>query len=211
MTRSRVTLLATLLAFAAGWLSARPHARVVESLATSVGPSRDVDLFAATVQRLRSGESYYDAMGSELRNRRYTTASVFNWRTALLYIGLSSMSPALARATLVLLGGLVIALSVAVLSARPPLVLILGVLMQLGAVVTVSFTEGSLMTEVWAGVLVALSVLVYSLRFWHAGALIGLLALFVRELVAPYAVVCAAAAGDAGTPAPRRRCICWPS
>jgi hypothetical protein len=179
-----------LLAFAAGWLSARPHSRVVENLATSVGPSKDVELFAATVHRLRSGESYYDVMGSELRRRNYPTASVFNWRTPLLYVALSAVPLALAGGALVVLAVLVVALSVAVLLRRSPLVLIPGVLLQLGAVTTAFFMEGSLVTEVWAGVLIGLSVCTYALRFWHAGALIGLLALFVREISAPYAVAC---------------------
>jgi len=44
--------------------------------------------------------------------------------------------------------------------------------------------------EKWAGVLIALSLSAYHLRWWTAGALLGVVAIFVRELAAPYGLVC---------------------
>src|SRR4051812_48624542 len=50
----------------------------------------DGALFEAVVNRVRAGESYYAAMGNELRSREYPAGSVFNWRTPLLYIGFAA-------------------------------------------------------------------------------------------------------------------------
>jgi hypothetical protein len=191
LTRSAILLAAAVLSFAAGCLAARPHSRIVESLATSVGASRDVEMFAAAVRRLRSGESYYDAMGRELRQRKYPTASVFNWRPPLVYTSIALVSWTTVRAVLVTLAVLLLFASVAVLAKEPPAILIPGILIELGAVVTVLVPEAPFLTEVWAGVLVALSLCAYSLQYREAGAVIGLLAVFVRELVVLYAVTCA--------------------
>jgi len=50
--------------------------------APSRGPT-DVELYQAEVERIRAGESYYEAVAHELPERGYPTASVFNWRTPL--------------------------------------------------------------------------------------------------------------------------------
>src|SRR5262245_19616252 len=50
--------------------------------APSRGPG-DVALYQAEVERIRAGESYYEAAANELPARGYPTRSVFNWRTPL--------------------------------------------------------------------------------------------------------------------------------
>ena len=46
------------------------------------GPG-DIELYRAEVDRIRAGESYYDAAASELRSRGYPTRKLFNWRMPL--------------------------------------------------------------------------------------------------------------------------------
>src|SRR5262245_32230833 len=46
------------------------------------GPG-DVELYRAEVDRIRAGQSYYDAASHELVERGYPTRSVFNWRMPL--------------------------------------------------------------------------------------------------------------------------------
>jgi hypothetical protein len=46
-----------------------------------------------------------------------------------------------------------------------------------------------LFAEVWAGVLLVISVACYEFDWWPAGAAAGILALFFRELAVPYALV----------------------
>ena len=45
--------------------------------------------------------------------------------------------------------------------------------------------------ELWAAYFVALSAFAYSRRRYNVGGLLGLVARFIRELVAPYVLVCA--------------------
>ena len=52
----------------------------------------DTVLFESTIERLRAGEPYYDAIGVEMRQRNYPTASVFNWRTPAHLLFVSSVS-----------------------------------------------------------------------------------------------------------------------
>lgn len=40
----------------------------------------DLELYRAVARRVHAGESYYDVMGDELRQRGYPTRSAFNWR-----------------------------------------------------------------------------------------------------------------------------------
>ena len=47
------------------------------------GRPNDVSLYRAEVERIRRGESYYQAAAAELPARGYPTRSVFNWRTPL--------------------------------------------------------------------------------------------------------------------------------
>jgi hypothetical protein len=45
----------------------------------------DMRLYQLTIERIRAGASYYDAVGGEPRRNHYPTASWFNWRTLLHY------------------------------------------------------------------------------------------------------------------------------
>jgi hypothetical protein len=66
----------------------------VSSSPPDSGPSGvlqgDPALFSVVVGRLRAGQSYYRAMGEELRLKDFPTASVFNWRMPALYVAMAS-------------------------------------------------------------------------------------------------------------------------
>jgi hypothetical protein len=156
----------------------------------SAAPSRDIDMYSAFVSRVRAGERYHAAVASELRQRHYPTVPVFNWRTPLLYSVLARVPDRAARIALILLTVLLLAATSRVLAGRPPALLILGMLLQVGAAVAFLVPEAVVMTEAWAGVLVGLSMCAYLRSQARLGAALGVSALFVRELVAPYAVLC---------------------
>jgi len=67
---------------------------------------------------------------------------------------------------------------------------ILGVLAQIGVLCVVLAPAITLQTEAWAGILIVISALAYTRRHWGLSALVGVAALFVRELAAPYCLVC---------------------
>ena len=122
--------------------------------------------------------------GAESRTRGYPTRSVFNWRQPLLLRGVALLSP---KVSVVIFIGLALALL-----ARAHVLLgreLLGVLMVLNAA-SITVAPGSVyFTESWAGLCLGLSAIAYARRRETAGAGWAILALFIRELAAPYCVV----------------------
>src|SRR4051812_30505214 len=181
----RLAVLAVVLG--AGLLSARAIHSGPLGAAPAAGED-DVSLFSSIVERLARGEGYYDATGSELRARGYPSRSVFNWRTPLL-LTVVSRGPTVARAVLIGLGVLLLMATIVEFSSQPPVVVIGAALAQAGAIPITVIPGAIYLHEAWAGALLAISLWLYWRERWIAGALVGLLALFVRELVAPYCVV----------------------
>jgi hypothetical protein len=153
------------------------------------GPG-DVDLYRAEVERIRAGEGYYQAASAELHARGYPTRSVFNWRTplpmwlvgTLAHPGGTIVLGALALAVL-LLGFELTAREAGVRAAA------LCGLLAIGPLVLCVLGDLAVMPELWSGVLVALSTCAYGLgrRGWGLAA--GVMALFFRELAAPYCLL----------------------
>jgi hypothetical protein len=144
----------------------------------------DLALFRAVVNGERAGRPYYEAYGAESRTRGYPTRSVFNWRQPLLLRGVALLSP---KVSLVIFMGLALVLLAGAhaLLGRE----LLGILMMLNAA-SVTVTPGSVyFTESWAGLCLGLSAIAYARRRETAGAGWAILALFIRELAAPYCVV----------------------
>jgi hypothetical protein len=158
-----------------------------------------------TIRRLNAGEPYYIAVGDELRRRHFPTASPFNWRTPLLFSALA-LNPALGRAAFVVLGLLVLAGTVHLLNSRQSLVVVAGALAQSGAIWVIFDPGVWVYHEVWAGCLIAFSLFAYAMKRYAGAAILGLLALFVRELAAPYAILCTVLALRAGR---RRETYLW--
>jgi hypothetical protein len=155
------------------------------------GDRRDIELFGAVVARVAAGEGYYDAMGFELRERKYPTASVFNWRTPLLYTATATISSIVTRVILILLACALLVLTALVVRKRSTSAAIIGLFVQCGAVVPLVIPGAMLFTEAWAGVMLGLSLCAYELGAGRRAAIVGIGALFVRELAAPYVALCA--------------------
>jgi hypothetical protein len=151
-------------------------------------PTTDAKTFAAVVDRVRGGESYYAAMGAELRRRDYPTRDPFNWRTPLHLTVVALVPWALSRAALtaLLVGFYVMVMLITQRERARPYahVLVLGVL------VLSSAPDAVFVSEAWAGALVGVSACAYAVgrRSWAIAA--ALVALFLRELSAPYCVLC---------------------
>jgi hypothetical protein len=67
---------------------------------------------------------------------------------------------------------------------------VVALLLLTGGLMPVLLEGAYIMPEVWSGVLIALSLLCYGIARPGFAVVFGLLALFVRELAAPYCVVC---------------------
>lgn len=152
----------------------------------------DAALHLATVTRLRAGVPYYVAVGTELRTRGYPAASVSNWRTPLHYRAVAALG--LTRAGQVLTVCALAAIGLAAISLRSRFrgSALVAAIVLLGTMLPALLNRPAavVMAEIWAGVLIALSLAAYHFRRWTAGALVGVLAIFVRELAAPYGLVC---------------------
>jgi hypothetical protein len=159
------------------------------ALSTSSGgsPGRgDVAMYQSIVTKLRAGGQYYEIIGSHLRAGHYATREVFNWRTPVVWSAVARTGDGVARALLI---GLGLALIVTWCMRESRLVVVVpALIMLIGSSLMLLFPGAIVMGEAWAGVLIGLSVVasLASRAGWSIA--LGLAALFVRELAAPYCV-----------------------
>jgi hypothetical protein len=155
----------------------------------SVGDAR---LNLETIERIRAGEPYYAAVGDELRKHNYPTSPLVNWRTPLHYKTVAALSVERAGILLFTLGLVAVVTGALAYSRGSPAKALIAGLFLLGAVAPSLFAQpGSVaFPESWAGVLIALSLNAYVAERWLLGAGLGVLAVFIRELSAPFALVC---------------------
>jgi hypothetical protein len=170
----------------------------------------DVILYKAKVDRIHNGEGYYQATATEMTARGYPTSSVFNWRTPLP-LWLIGLLPQIAWAKYFLAAmslGLIIcafkaladennnafgaALACVFLLSGPLLFNLLGNLF--------------LMPVLWAGIFITFSACAYGTNRPKLGLVLGLTALFMRELALPY---CLLSAGIAWRQNQRRELALW--
>jgi hypothetical protein len=152
---------------------------------------KDLQAYRAIVERVHHGESYYSAAAEELRSGGYSSSSVFNWRLPTYAWLLGSFpKPEWGQVLLCLLA--VAALALANRADRQDgnlwrsFVLLLA---MLGAFLWCIDGDAYFSQELWAGVLIAVSVGAFAvgLRAWGVAA--GLAALMMRELALPYVLV----------------------
>ena len=173
------------------------------TLATTPIPARpqasdsrpgDMAVFETMLSRVRAGEPYYSVFGDELRRGHYPARSVFNWRTPLLLSALARVPDVVGRGVLILLGIVLSAAAIVSMAGEGPgAILATGTLLA-GTMVAVLASSGLVLSELWAGLLIGLSVCMYGQERPRLAIIIALTALFVRELAAPYCVVCTLAA-----------------
>jgi hypothetical protein len=152
------------------------------------GATSDLDVFRRVVLRVGAGESFYSATQDEFRSHGYPTRSVFNWRTpcyAWLFGRVTGEE--LGRALLI------VGVLIAVVTGCRDLVTDCGLAAgSIGGVMLVGATawcfggETFLFTELWAGMMIVLSLGALRRGFKGLGVLIGVLAMFQRELAAAY-------------------------
>jgi hypothetical protein len=182
--KARIILIGLLLLLVAGLAIKPPKAPAAPK------GQGDLGLFSTVVGQMRGGKPYYAAMRDELRRRGYPTRSVFNWRMPIVFRAVA-VKPRPTRIVFVALGVFTIVATLALLLKGSPEVLLVSLLAQIGVVIPlVSVPEYAVMTEAWAGFFIGLSLAAYGRSLYVAGASLGIVALFARELAAPYCLVC---------------------
>src|SRR4029079_8090159 len=166
-----------------GIFCARRTAQVVPPRPPGEG---DVVMYQAMIADLRHGSGYYDAIGGELRQRGYATREIFNLRMPLLMMTLATISDAAGRTILVVLAILLTMATFA--TAAPGGWRWLSVFMQGGAIALFAGTDFRVMGEPWSGLMVGFSLCAFIAGWRRTAITLGLLALFIRELAAPYCV-----------------------
>jgi hypothetical protein len=169
----------------------RPDAETGELVAAKPATGKDLELYRKVVEGVHRGRSYYDVAARELKDNGYPTGSLFNWRPPTYAWLMGSMpSPEWGRWVLAGLAAMAVVLGFRAMVAEggPAEALIGGPL--LAAMFLWVFEGDAYLTgELWAGVLITLSLGLYAYGRPVLGAGTGLFALFFRELVAPYAVL----------------------
>lgn len=177
---------ATMALLLAVGLSRAPAVAVTDGVA---GPG-DAASYARIVERLRGGETYYDAAHEVLLADGYGTRSVFNWRTPAWPVILAALPPGGGQALLGLLAIAGVSLTYRMLRpAGPEVAAVSGLAVGL-SLAAVLAPEAVVFTEVAAGVLILVSVAAYGNGWRWLGLGAALAALFLRELAAPYVLVC---------------------
>ncbi len=154
----------------------------------------DVHLYLSEIARMRKGENYYKVASEELVAQGYPTRSVFNWRTPLP-MWIVAMMPSLLAARLILIaaGLAMLALSFEAAAREQPNVYrwALPLVAVLAApLIPCMRGEAFVLTEIWSGMAMALSIAAFGVDLWLMGLSLGLAALFLRELALPYCVIC---------------------
>ena len=184
-TAANVVLAIALVVLAAAATVSRPV--LPESF--QPGDSRDVVMYQRIIDNVRDGQPYYSAVGAALRDGHYATREPFNWRTPLLMMSLARLGAA-GRPLLIVLTVILCVGTVIVTIRDQPIVKWTAMFMQAGVLATTAIPAAFYLSEAWTGVLIGLSVVAF-LHGWRPLAVgLALLALFTRELAAPYCIVC---------------------
>ena len=181
-------------------LAARP---IPPERFTSADPMKtDGALYGAVAARIAAGEGYYDAAVAEHRARGYPLRPFVTVRLPTLASMLAGLGPFWAALLLNLL--VVATITAAAMRLRESVATLPA---QLAA--TACAAAGAIMLaqadfvvwhEVWAGLLVALSLACRTERRFAASLACGFAAVAIRELAAPYLAVMAVAGWYAGQP-----------
>ena len=208
--RVALALLVLLLLGTLSALTVPQPAAVSGSPANRADDEADIVLYEAIVDGVRHGGNYYDVAAQELRRGDYPLRPFVTFRLPTLAM-VQSLMPNWAVI------GLLWALAAGVMFAwyrrlrpafaRPPPLLIAMVLLAGGMG---AFVQADLAAfhEVWAGLLIALSLALRRPGHWIAAAGVGAIALLIRETSALYVgimVVLAWVEGD------RREALGWAS
>jgi hypothetical protein len=162
-----------------------------DNLAVQSGGGEDLRCYQSIVERISSGEGYYQAAYSELASRGYPTGSIFNWRPPLLGWAFGHLPDLrMAKAAAILLSFSTIWLWVSISSKELTFKkIVAGSILLLGTPIYSLLPDIYLSHEFWAGTLITVSLLFYA-KGWRCLALsAGILSLLIRELALPFVAV----------------------
>jgi hypothetical protein len=162
-----------------------------------IQPKPDSEFYYNIVERVRGGQRYHDAAKEEFdrpywRDDGWRPTSIFNWRTptyAWMLAALPSQAAGMLCVSLLALVSMALWFRV-IQQSQGPLPSLLVALLVGPFGWCISQANVYLFTELWAGILIAMSIALYALNRWPLAVLAALAALFLRELTLPYCLLC---------------------
>lgn len=168
----------------------------------------DVMLYESIVSGVRAGGNYYEVAADALRRGNYPLKPFVTFRLpTLALVQASTPRPLTIGLLYILAAGVMLAWFVRLrpVFARPPPLAIAMILLAAGMAAFVQY-ELINFHEVWAGLLIALSLALRRPGRWAAAVAVGLIAMLIRETAAPYVGIMAVLAFAGGH---RREAIGW--
>jgi hypothetical protein len=171
----------------------------------------DVALYQAVVARIQAGEAYYPAAAAELEARGYPLRPFPNFRLPTLAVFLGSpVGDVAGIALFVLVATAAVLAWLRRLFPGIPRPIAIAVPLLTGAACLLPgaapIAPLVVFHELWASILILLSLGLWRPERWWPSVLLGLAALLVRELALPYLVVMGALAWWDGR---RREALAW--
>ena len=162
----------------------------------------------ATVSGIRGGGDYYSVTAEALRRADRPLRPFLAFRLPALSVVQAHLGPTLTLALLyALTAGTAVAwfarLRTAFAGTAP---LVVAMLLMAGGMIAIVQTETIALHEVWAGLLIALSLALRQSDRWIAAVAIGMVALLIRESAALYVAIMALLAFAEGR---RREALSW--
>ncbi|MDX1396678.1 MAG: hypothetical protein R3195_20020 [Gemmatimonadota bacterium] len=164
--------------------------------------------YYGAIERMRAGDTYYEALGAELHTRGYPTTSPFNWRTPGPLVVLAKLpSPDWGRIGIAILGGFLLFFGHGTLREMGGRWTVgLGLVLLSGTIVPGLVGALFVQPVLWAGLLVGLSAVLLGAGHRRSAVAVGVLAPFCREFAIAWVVVCLAFALREGR---RREAAAW--
>ena len=140
----------------------------------------DVFLYMTEIRRIHAGDNYYHAAAKELAAQGYPTASVFNWRTPLPIWLIGKLPDPLAGRLILVAAGIAMLLMAFEAAAReqPNVYRLAMPLAVLLVAPMLPCFQGNVfvLTELWAGIMIAVSLCAYGVNLRFLGATMALAA-----------------------------------
>ena len=189
-TRPLVRGLATLIyLFAAGILILGLLTFRMGDFMSAGAQGEDLKCYRGIIYRVQQGEGYYQAAHAELSSRGYPTKSVFNWRLPFLGWLLGHIPDArMSRAIPMLLSLFAIWLWITLKVREWPIYKVAaGAILAAGFPIYTLLDDIYIIHELWAGILIFISLTAHGRGWKTISCVSGILALFIRELALPFA------------------------
>ena len=156
-----------------------------------VTDGEDARMYQRAIERMHVGENYYQIVGEELRTRGYALRPFFNWRLPTIAWAIGHLpSVEWGRWALAILAFLTLLLWFQVLDREVGFSFaVAGALLLCGPLLLCLSEKGVYYHELWAGVLIALSLAAHALGHKIVSIIVGVLAVFIRELALPYVLI----------------------